>query len=150
MTVAPGSPPSSVRDRRLPPVAEVAVASICMMLIGGVYLAAQLPGRPSLVPPVTLVVLGGGLTVADMVVLGRIRPFAWSAFFLVLRWALAAYLVIAGILVFVFVRDHTPGSTMAVLTAALVVFAMDVPTILAFTVARFTEPGPDPGPRAQR
>lgn len=29
---------------------------------------------------------------------------------------------------------------MAVLTATLVVFAIDVPTILAFTVARFADP----------
>lgn len=151
MTAAPVPPPSFVRDRKLPPVAEVAVVSICMMLIGGVYLAAKLPGRPSLVLPVALVIAGGLLTLGDMVILSRIRPFAWPTFFLVLKWALFAYLVIAGILEFVFIRDHTPGSTMAVLTAALSVFAVDVPTILAFTVARFADPtaqAHDPGARA--
>ncbi|HET9078223.1 MAG TPA: hypothetical protein VFN68_14895 [Acidimicrobiales bacterium] len=142
MTAAPEAPPSLVRDRKLPPVAEVAIVSICMMLIGGVYLAAQLPGRPSLVLPVVLVAVGGALTAGDMVVLSRIRPFAWPTFFLVLKWALLAYLVIAGMLEYVFVRDNTPGPAMAVLTATLVVFALDVPTILAFTVARFADPGP--------
>ena len=130
----------SVRDRKLPPVAEVAVVSICMMLIGGVYLAAKLPGHPSLVLPVALVIAGGLLTVGDLVVLSRVRPFAWASFFLVLKWALVAYGIIAGMLEYVFIRDHTPGSTMAVLTATLVVFAVDVPTILAFTVARFADP----------
>ncbi len=130
----------AVRDRKLPPVAEVAVVSICMMLVGGVYLAAKLPHRPSLVLPVALVVTGGILTVGDMIVLSRVRPFAWAAFFQVLRWALLAYGIIAGMLEFVFIRDHTPGSTMAVLTATLIVFAVDVPTILAFTVARFADP----------
>jgi drug/metabolite transporter (DMT)-like permease len=130
----------NVRDRKLPPVAEVAVASICMMLVGGVYLAAKLPGHPSLVLPVALVIAGGFLTAADMVLLSRVRPFAWTPFFLVLRWALLAYGIIAGMLEYVFIRDHTPGSTMAVLTATLVVFAIDVPTILAFTVARFADP----------
>lgn len=140
MTAAP-SPASFVRERRLPPVAEVAVASICMMLIGGVYLAAQLPGHPGLALPVAMVVVGAALTVADMVVLSRIRPFAWPIFFRVLGWALVAYVIIAGMLEFVFIRDHTPGATVAVLTATLVVFAVDVPTILAFTVARFADPG---------
>lgn len=130
----------NVRDRKLPPVAEVAVVSICMMLIGGVYLAAKLPGHPSLVLPVALVVAGGVLTAGDMVLLSRVRPFAWASFFLVIRWALLAYGVIAGMLEYVFIRDHTPASTMAVLTATLVVFAIDVPTILAFTVARFADP----------
>ena len=130
----------NVRDRKLPPVAEVAVVSICMMLVGGVYLAAKLPGHPSLVLPVALVIAGGFLTAADMVLLSRVRPFAWTSFFLVLRWALLAYGIIAGMLEYVFIRDHTPGATMAVLTGTLVVFAIDVPTILAFTVARFADP----------
>ncbi len=137
---APVTASSAVRDRKLPPVAETAVASICLMLIGGIYLAAKLPGHPGLVLPVALVIAGGALTVGAMVMLARIRPFAWPTFFLVIKWALLAYLVIAGILEFVFIRDHTPGSTMAVLTATLFVFAVDVPTILAFTVARFAEP----------
>lgn len=126
--------------RKPPPIAETAVVSICLMLIGGIYLAAQLPGHPGLVVPIALVAAGGLLTVVDMVMLSRLRPFAWKTFFLVMKWALLAYVVIAGMLEFVFIRDHTPGSTMAVLTATLVVFAIDVPTILAFTVARFADP----------
>lgn len=110
------------------------------MLIGGIDLAARLPGRPGLAVPVGLVAAGGVCTMAAMVMLSRIRPFAWGTFLLVMKWALLAYLVIAGMLEFVFIRDHTPGPTMGVLTATLVVFAVDVPTILAFTVARFADP----------
>lgn len=126
--------------RKLPPIAETAVVSICLMLIGGIYLAAQLPGHPGLVVPVALVTAGGLLTLVDMAMLSRLRPFAWKTFFVVMKWALLAYAVIAGMLEFVFIHDHTPGTTMAVLTATLVVFAIDVPTILAFTVARFADP----------
>lgn len=61
------------------------------------------------------------------------------------RWALLAYVVIAGILVFVFVYDHTRGSTLAVLILTLVVFALDVPTIMAFTVARYDQTGSTSG-----
>jgi len=131
----------SAAGRRLPPIAEIAVVSIALMLVGGIYLAAQLPGHPGLAVPVALVSAGGVLTVADLAWLSRIRPFAWPVFFLVLRWGLVAYAVIAGLLGYVFIRDQTPGPTVAVLVATLAVFAIDVPVILAFTVARFQDPG---------
>jgi hypothetical protein len=141
--VTGGALAESIADRKLPPIAEIAVASIVLMLIGGVYLAAQLPGHPALVLPAALVAAGALLTAADMALLSRVRPFAWPTFFLVFRWGLVAYLVIAGLLGYVFIRDHTPGATMAVLAATLAVFALDVPVILAFTVARFQNPGPE-------
>jgi hypothetical protein len=130
---------SPVLLRRFPPVAELAVASVALMLSGGIYLAAHLPRRPPLGPAVGLLVAGGVLSVASIGLLVRIRPFAWRTFFLVARWALLAYLVIAGILGFVFVYDHTSGATLAVLILTLVVFALDVPMIIAFTVARYQE-----------
>jgi len=145
---APGSPGSgapaggSLARRQLPPVAGLAVASIALMLIGAIYLAAQFPGHPALALPVSLVGAGALLTIAALVLLSRIRPFAWPVFFLVFRWPLLSYLVIAGLLEYLFARDHAPGSVLAVLTATLVVFAVNVPVILAFTVARFQAPGP--------
>jgi hypothetical protein len=134
---AHAAPPSPELTRRLPPIAEIALLSVVLMLVGGIYLAAHLPKPPPLGVPAALVIAGGVLTVADLLVLSRIHPFAWSTFFLVGRWALLAYLVIAGMLEFTFVFDHTRGSTLVVLTATLAVFAVDVPMILAFTVARY-------------
>ena len=144
-----GSAPSVV-ERRLPPIAELAVASVALMISGGVYLAAYLPRQPPLAPAVGLLASGGALTVAAMVLLSRVRPFAWGTFFLVLRWALLGYSVIAGLLGFVFVYDHTQGATLAVLILTLVVFAFDVPTIIAFTVARYDETGLPTGPERSR
>ena len=120
---------------RLPPFAALAVASISLMLIGGIDLAARVPGHPSLTVPAVLVAAGGVLTVVDLVLLARVRSFAWGTFFLVLRWALVAYAVIAGLLIFTFAYDGTPAGTMAVMAVTLAVFAVDVPAILAFTVA---------------
>lgn len=142
---ADGAAASSLAGRRLPPVEVLAVVSVALMLIGGVYLAAHLPGHPGLAVPVATVVAGALLTAVDLGLLSRVRPFAWPVFFLVFRWALVAYLVIAGLLGFVFVRDHTPAATLAVLLATLVVFAVDVPLILAFTVARYADPAPAAG-----
>ena len=124
-------------DRRLPPIAELAVTSVALMLSGGVYLAAHLPQPPPLAPAVGLLAGGGVLTTTAMVLLSRVRPFAWGTFFLVARWALLAYAVIAGLLGFVFVYDGTRGSTLVVLILTLVVFALDVPTVIAFTVTRY-------------
>ena len=135
------APVPSVADRRLPPIAELAVASVALMLSGGVYLGAHLPHTPPLAPAVALLACGGALTVVAVVLLSRIRPFAWGTFFLVARWAFLVYVVIAGILGFVFIYDHTRGTTLAVLLLTLVVFALDVPAIIAFTVARYQEPG---------
>lgn len=135
----------SLRGRRLPPVTELAVISVALVLSGGVYLGAHLPHQPPLAPAVGLVAGGGLLTLVALVLLSRIRPFAWGAFFLVLRWAFVAYLVEAGLLAFVFIYDHTAGTTLALLIVTLAVFALDVPVIMAFTVAKYrtTEPAND-------
>lgn len=129
--------PAARPGRRLPPFAGLAVVSLVLMLAGGIDLAAQIPGRPALAAPIALVAAGGAVTLVDLGLLARVRDFAWDRFFLVLRWALAAYAVIAGLLVFTFAYDGTPGGTFAVLAVTLVVFAVDVPAILAFTVAKF-------------
>lgn len=130
---------TSILDARFPPVAELVVASVAMMLAGGIYLAAHLPVPPPLGPAVGLLIAGGVLTLAALALLARIRPFAWGKFFLVWRWALLAYLVIAGMLAYVFIFDHTRGDTLVVLLITLFVFALDVPTVIAFTVARYDE-----------
>jgi hypothetical protein len=50
---------------------------------------------------------------------------------------LLAYGIMAGILEFVFIFDHTPGARLMLLTGLLLMFALDVPLMLAFSVARY-------------
>ena len=54
-------------------------------------------------------------------------------------WSLLAYLVIGGMIEFVFVRNHVRGGTLVVLTLSLLVFAIHVPTLIGFTVARYSD-----------
>ena len=68
---------------------------------------------------------------------GQDQGVRLEQFFRVLGWALLAYLVIAGILEFVFVYDRTPGRQLALFTVLLSLFATDVPVLLAFSVARY-------------
>ena len=74
-----------------------------------------------------------------MALLARVQGFAWGRFFEIARWSLLAYTVIAGLIEYAFLRDHLSGGPLVVLTLSLVVFAVHVPILIGFTVARFHE-----------
>jgi hypothetical protein len=52
----------------------------------------------------------------------------------------AAYSISAGMIAFAFIRDHTRGAPLALVLVMLVIYALDVPLIIAFTVARYASP----------
>jgi hypothetical protein len=125
--------------RRLPPVAEIAVAAMALIIIGGITLASRLP-RPAPLPLlIALLAVAAMLVLADIVLLARLRDFAWPVFFQVAKWSLLAYAVMYGVLEFTFVYDHVAGSTLVMLTLMLVVIAVDVPMLFGFSVARYAE-----------
>jgi len=126
--------------RKLPPIAETALASMVLVIVGTIYLAANIANDPSLAIPVGLDVVAVVLLLAAIVVVSRVPDFAWRTFFVVARWALLGYLVIAGMIGFVFIVDNTPAAQLATLVAGLTVFVLDVTLILAFSVARYQPP----------
>jgi hypothetical protein len=128
-------------QRRLPPITEMAAGSLVLIVIGGICLAAYLPNPAPLGPPIGLLAASATLLAATVFTLSRLRDFAWDRFFLVARWTLLAYVVIAGMLELVFVLDGTRGGPLVVLTLSLGVFAVDIPLILGFTVARYADTG---------
>ena len=91
-------------------------------------------------PSLGLLIAAGAVLVVNVILIARFRPFAWKSFFLVGRWTSLAYFVIAGMLEFIFVFDHTSGSTLVLITLSLVVFAIDIPLLLSFSVARYQKP----------
>lgn len=123
--------------RELPPVAAIGVASIVLVVVGTVYVAAKIPGSPSLAFPWVLVALAALLAVADAVVLSRVAGFPWRTLFRVGRWVLLGYAVIAGMLEYVFVRNDVRGGQLVVMTLLLLVFMLDVVFLLAYSVARY-------------
>ena len=131
--------PSAV-GRRFPPVAELAIGSLALVVIGGILMASYVPRRPPLGVPAVLTAVSAALVLTSVFLLSRLQPFAWSRFFLVFRWALLAYIISAGMIGFAFVRDHTRGAPLALVAVMLVIFALDVPVIIAFTVARYSSP----------
>jgi hypothetical protein len=127
-------------DVRRPPIGEVGVVALALVATTLVYLTSYLPGKPTTVPAyvmlavATLLIAGSGLVVA------RLANFSRPAFKQVAGWALLAYLVIGGMIEYVFLRNHTRGEELALLTWALALFVLDVPLLLGFGVARYQQP----------
>lgn len=126
-------------NRSLPPIAEMVIVSMALVITSGIYLASHLPRRASLAPVTGLLVGAGLALLGATIATSRLADFNWRVFFQVWRWASLAYLVIGGILEFVFVFDHTGGSMLVVFTLSLALFAIDIPLLLAFSVARYQE-----------
>jgi hypothetical protein len=124
-------------DDALPPVTQVAIASMALIVAGGIWIASHLPHHVPLGPAVVLLAASAALVVVNIVSLRRVHGFNWAAFFLVARWAGLAYAITAGILLWVFVKDGTSGGQLVVLTLSLVIYAIHVPLLIGFTVARY-------------
>ena len=126
-------------ERPMPPVQEIGAATLVLIVAGGIYTAAHLPRHVPEGPTIALLAAACVLLAVNITLLARIENFAWRSFRLVAGWVLAAYVVIAGMLEFAFVYDGTSGSQLVILTAMLVVFAINIPLLLGFSVARFQD-----------
>ncbi len=131
-----------MEEKHYPPVTEVGMASLGLIVAGGIYLSAHLPEQVSLGPAIILLILSAALLVFNIVSMMRVDGFPWSRFFDVARWALLAYTITAGLIAFVFIRNQVSGGTLVVLLLSLVVYALQVPILIGFTVARYYNPQP--------
>jgi predicted Abi (CAAX) family protease len=129
-------------DRKLPPVTELGMASLALIVAGGIYLSAHLPQHVPLAPAVVLLAASIVLLAINLFLLSRVKDFPWDRLWAVAKWALVAYAVIAAMIEYAFVKDHLSGGPLVVLTLSLVVFAVHVPLLIGFTVARYSEPQP--------
>jgi hypothetical protein len=126
-----------MNESRLPPVTQLAVVSMALIVAGGIYIASHLPNEVPLAPAVVLLAASALLLAGNLAALARVPDFNWGLFFSVARWAALAYGVIAGMLEYVFVNDGTRGGVLVVLTLSLVVYAIHVPLLIGYTVARY-------------
>lgn len=125
--------------KKLPPISEISVAILALVIAGGVYLASHLPNHVSLIPTTLLVLLAAVLVLVNVYLISRIANFAWDKFFLVAKWTLLAYGVIAGTLEYIFIKDGTRGSVLALMSSALLIFAINLPIHFGFTVAKYAD-----------
>jgi hypothetical protein len=129
--------PASLVDRKLPPVTEIGAASMVAVAVGVIYNAAYLPKHAQTGVAIAIIVVAAALQLTNAYLLSRIRDFAWARFRQVAGWSLLAYAVIAGMIEFAFVYDHTRGTQLVILTLLLALFMLNVPVLIAFTVARY-------------
>jgi hypothetical protein len=123
----------------VPPVGWLTSGALACVVVGGILLASYAPRVAPLTLATVLLCAAGVLMVVAGTLLARIKEFAWSTFVLVFKWALLAYLITAGMIEFAFAHDHTRGTSLVIVTLMLVIFALSVPTTIAFTVARYAE-----------
>ena len=128
-------------ERKLPPVTQVGMASLALIVAGGIYLSAHLPQHVPLAPAVILLVLSAMLVAGNVFSLTRVPDFPWSRFFNVAKWSLLAYAAISALILYAFLEDHVSGGPLVVLILSLVIFAVNVPILIGFTVARYDESG---------
>jgi hypothetical protein len=129
-----------ILDRKYPPVTALCMASLTLIVIGGIYLSAHLPQHVPLGPAIGLLIASAVLFGVNVFLLTRVRDFAWDRFFEVGKWSLLAYAIIGAMIEYAFVRNHVGGGALVVLTLSLAVFAVHVPTLVGFTVARYYDP----------
>jgi hypothetical protein len=127
-------------ERKMPPVTQVGMLSLALIVAGGIYLSAHLPQHVPLGPAIALLAASALLLVANLISLTRVDCFPWDRFLEVGKWALLAYAVTAGMIEYAFVRNGLSGGPLVVLTLSLVVYAVHVPMLIGFTVARYHEP----------
>lgn len=126
-------------ERKYPPISEICVAVLILMVVGGVFVAAHLPNHVAMTLPTVLITTAGLLLIANTFILSRIPTFAWASFFKVARWTFLAEGIVAGILEYIFVFDGTRGSVLVLMTSALVIFVLDLSVLFGFSVARYQE-----------
>ena len=135
-----GRPAPAAEAAKLPPIAEIAIATMVLVVAGGVYVAAHIPRDVPMGLPIALIVVAASLLVLNVVLVSRIERFAWKTFRQVGLYSVLAYVFIAGMLEFIFVYDNTPGDILALLSAMLLIYAVDIPLLFAFSVARYQDP----------
>lgn len=128
----------------LPPVTQICMVSLSLVFASGVYLATKLPEEHvALGPAIAMLAAATLLFAGAMVALALVPGFPWRRFFEVARWALLAYTVIAAIIGLTFARNDVRGSELIVVTLSLALYALHVPALIAFTVARYYETEPE-------
>ena len=129
-------------ERKFPPFTEVGMFSLALIVIGGIYLSSHIPQHVPLGLPTALLIasaLARGRQPRPRS--ARVPDFAWGRFFQVGKWALLAYLFTAALIEYAFLRNHLRGGPLVILTLSLLVYAVQVPAMIAFTVARYETPG---------
>jgi hypothetical protein len=129
--------------KSFPKAVEAVTLSLACVVIGGVWLGSHVSKttRPSLGLPTILLIASGVLFLVGILMISRVPGFAWNSWVTVGKWTLLAYVIESGMILYAFVHNHVRGSTLGVVIGLTAMFAIDVPFLVATTVARYDTPG---------
>ena len=113
-----------------------AVVSVVFVIATVATLASYMPKSAPHWVELTLLGLGALSYLVAVVTLVSTRVFEWSTFLNVAKPAFVAVLASTGVIEFAFLYDKTRGFTLVILTLGLVIVALALPLILAYSVAR--------------
>lgn len=131
-------------NNKFPKAVEAVTLSLACVVIGGIWLGSHAAAPTvSLTLPTVLLIASAVLFLVGVVMIARVDGFAWSSWLTVGKWALLAYMLEGGMILFAFVHNDVRGSTLAVVIGSIAMFMIDVPFLIATTVARYDTPGQD-------
>ncbi len=130
-------------ERRYPPFTQVGMASRALIVAGGIYVSSHLPAHVPLASATGLLIASTLLLSANLASPTRVKDFASTRFFQVAKWAFLAYLFTTAMIKYAFLCGDVSGGSLVILTLSLAIYAAQVPTLIAFTVARFDVPAAD-------
>ena len=125
---------------KLPPVSELAVVTLGLIVIAAVFSVAYLPDQAPLEFPFALISIAYVLMVVNAVWLTTVRDLAWAKFRQVAGWSLVAQLVSVSMIEYAFIVDDVRGKLLVMLSMGLFVYAVNIPLLLGFSVARYQPP----------
>ena len=130
-------------DTRTSPIVICITGTIISCILAAGIMIAHFPGPAPLWGAILWVGIAAALTVVSTVLILTKKPFARKLFLRVVKWVFLYILVMSGIGEYVIVFDGARGEQLAVMTAILLLFLINVPMLWGFSVARNEQPGGD-------
>jgi uncharacterized membrane protein len=118
-----------------PPVDLLAIISMCFVIAGAIYMISESTSSSASTVAYIADVIALVVLLFAVGALVKIKSFAWSIFWLVFKWTLLVYCIISAFLLFIFTFNHMPESRLLPILFSLILFAVDVPLNISFTVA---------------
>jgi hypothetical protein len=121
---------------KLPPCDLLSVISLSFVIIGGIYMTSYMPEKPPLLGAITLLVVSAAIFLVNSILLVSRLNLIGHVFFKVAKWIVIVETIISAMLAYVFIYDGVRSTTLVILLMFLVLFALNIPIIVSYTVAK--------------
>lgn len=130
-----------ILNKPFPKAVELVSLSLACSMVGGIWLGSHASPKAehSLTLPTVLLIAGAVLLAVGVVMVATVKGFNWNSWVRVAKWALLAYVIESSLILYAFVHNQVRGSTLAVVIGLIALFAIDVPFLIATTVARYDD-----------